>query len=392
MRRVPELDALRGIAALMVMSLHLGLGTQYAVLATAVDLFFVLSGYLITRIILDHDTRRGFLAAFYARRVLRIWPIYFAALIVFIVVNPFLPHKQRTTGLPYFLTFTQFAPHYWFARPPRFGGLFAHTWTLAAEEQFYVLWPLVAVLFGRRALLATIPFLLASAFVARLWFWPMLLLTNWDGFGLGALLAWMLGEPGSPRARRPGVVWSMAVLGALMLAYTIARGSVDAWLQANLAGRGARLALSLNTSRMMLLYFAAVGLVISLASQPLLRPLRATALCYLGTISYGLYLYHQPRYGLISPSHFTTNCNDGMALDAFKLAATVGVAIVSWEFFEKPILRCKERFPYPMAGKRGADREAASEIVPPPPHLPASSACPAGSGSARSAMVKTVAK
>jgi peptidoglycan/LPS O-acetylase OafA/YrhL len=392
MRRVPELDALRGIAAIMVMSLHLGLGTQYAVLATAVDLFFVLSGYLITRIILDHDTRRDFLAAFYARRVLRIWPIYFAALITFVVVNPFLPHKQRTSALPYFLTFTQFVPHYWFAQPPRFSGLFAHTWTLAAEEQFYVLWPLVAVLFGRRALLATIPFLLASAFVARLWFWPMLLVTNWDGFGLGALLAWMLGEPGSPRARRPGVVWCIAVLGALMLAYTIARASVDAWLQVTLTGRGAKLALSLNTSRMMLLYFSAVGLVISMAGQPILRPLRGKALCYLGTISYGLYLYHQPLYGLISPSHFTANCSDSMFFDAFKLAATVGLAIVSWEFFEKPILRCKDRFAYPMAGRCGEHRRGHSDPVPPDPHLPASSPCPAGSGPMHASMVKTGSK
>jgi peptidoglycan/LPS O-acetylase OafA/YrhL len=389
MRRVPELDALRGIAALMVMSLHLGLGTQYAVLATAVDLFFVLSGYLITRIILDHDTRRGFLAAFYARRVLRIWPIYFAALIAFVAVNPYLPHKQRTTGLPYFLTFTQFLPHYWFARPPRFSGLFAHTWTLAAEEQFYVLWPLVAVLFGRRALLATIPFLLASAFVARLWLWPMLLVTNWDGFGLGALLAWMLGDPGSPRARQPRMVWGLGALGALMLAYPLVRGSLDAWLQATLPARGARLGLSISTSRMMFLYFSAVGLVIALAGQPVLRPLRARALCYLGTISYGLYLYHQPLYGLISPSHFTTDCNDSMALDAVKLAATFALAIVSWEFFEKPILRRKERFPYPAAGKGGPDRGAHSHSVPPHPHLAASSPYPAGSGPTRSAMVKT---
>jgi peptidoglycan/LPS O-acetylase OafA/YrhL len=347
MRRVAELDALRGIAAIMVLSLHLGLASQYAVLASAVDLFFVLSGYLITRIILDHETNRGFLLPFYVRRVLRIWPIYYTVLVGFLVVNPFLPYRQRTTAWPYFLTFTQFIPRYWFARPPYFCIYFRHTWTLAAEEQFYVLWPLIAVLLGRRMLLATIPVLVASAFVARLWLWPMLLVTNWDGFGLGALLAWMLGEPGSARARRPGVVVGLGALSAATLAYPFVRGTIESWLGAVGAGGWPTLAGSLNTSRMMLLYFSVVGLVISFAGHPLLRPLREKGLCYLGTISYGLYFYHGLLYVMISHLHYTTECTDSMALDAFKLAATFALAIISWECFEKRILRLKDRFPYP---------------------------------------------
>jgi peptidoglycan/LPS O-acetylase OafA/YrhL len=368
MRRVAELDALRGIAAIMVLSLHLGLGAQYAVLASAVDLFFVLSGYLVTRIILDHPMRPDFLIRFYARRVLRIWPIYYAVLIGFLLVNPFLPHRQATRGWAYYLTFTQYLPRYWFARPPRFSMYFGHTWTLAAEEQFYLLWPLIAVLFGRRALLAAIPVLFASAFVARLWLWPMLLVTNWDGFALGALLAWMLGEPGSSRSRRPGVVWGMGALGMLMLAYPLARGAVASWLGAIGAGRWPTVAASLNSSRMMLLYFSAVGLVISFAGQPVLRPLREKGLCYFGTISYGLYFYHLPLYAVISPSHYSRNCNDSMVLDAFKLAATFALAVVSWEFFEKPILRLKDRFPYTALTKGNPEPETHADSVPPRPH------------------------
>jgi peptidoglycan/LPS O-acetylase OafA/YrhL len=369
MRRVPELDALRGIAALMVLSLHLGLGAPYAVLASAVGMFFVLSGYLITRIILDHETRPGFLIPFYARRMVRIWPIYYAVLIGFILVNPLLPYRQRMTGLPYYLTFTQFLPRYWFAQPPPFCIYFAHTWTLAAEEQFYLLWPLVAVLLGRRALLAAIPVLLASAFVARLWLWPMLLVTNWDGFGLGALLAWMLGNPGSLRSSRRGVVRGLGMLGAVMLAYPLARGTIEGWLGATWAGGWPTLALSLNASRMTLLYFSVVGLVISFAGHPLLRPLRDPRLCYLGTISYGLYFYHIPLYALISPSHFHSNCTDSMVLDAMKLAATFALAVASWEFFEKPILRLKDRFPYPAPGNANPDLKVHPHSVPPRPHF-----------------------
>jgi peptidoglycan/LPS O-acetylase OafA/YrhL len=368
MRRVRELDALRGIAALMVVSLHMGLGKEYAVLGSAVDMFFVLSGYLITRIILSHDTGPGFLIPFYARRMLRIWPIYYAVLIGFVVVNPLLPYRQRTTGLPYYLTFTQFLPRYWFARPPAFCIYFAHTWTLAAEEQFYLLWPLVAVLLGRRALLATIPLLLTSAIVARLWLWPMLLVTNWDGFALGALLAGMLGEPGSPRSRRPFVVWGMVALGAAMLAYPLAQGAVEG-LGAAWTVRWPKLGLSLVATRLNLLYFSIVGLVVSYAGHPLLRPLRVRSLCYLGTISYGIYFYHLPLFALMSPSHFSPYCTDSMMLDATKLVATFLLAVVSWEFLEKPVLRLKDRFPYPGSGNVEPPSNGQRDVAPPRPHL-----------------------
>jgi peptidoglycan/LPS O-acetylase OafA/YrhL len=354
MRRVPELDALRGIAAVMVLSLHLGLDHDYAVLASAVDMFFVLSGYLITRIIVEHETGRGFLIPFYARRMLRIWPTYYALLIGFVVVNRFLPHHQPTRGLAYHLTFTQFLPRYWFARPPRFCMYFNHTWTLAAEEQFYLLWPLLAVWLGRRRLVATIPILLASAFAARLWFWPMLLITNWDGFALGALLAWVLGEAGSPQARRRPVFLGLAVLGLAALFYPAGRASIETWITTAWPGGWPRLLLALDSTRMMWLHFAVVGLVISGAGHPLLRPLRHPALCYCGTISYGLYLYHHPLYAMISPSHYYPICRDSMALDAVKLAATFALAVLSWEFLEKPILRLKDRFPYPAPALRSS--------------------------------------
>lgn len=375
MRRVLELDALRGIAALMVVSLHMGLGADYAVLGSAVDLFFVLSGYLITRIILSHETRPAFLRPFYARRVLRIWPIYYAVLLGFVVINPLLTYKQRTTGLPYYLTFTQFLPRYWFAQPPAFCIYFAHTWTLAAEEQFYLLWPLVAVCFGRRGLLAAIPLLVGSAFVGRFWLWPMLLVTNWDGFALGALLAWMLGEPGSPRARRPAAVGFLAVLGAVMFAYPWMQPQVERWAVAAL-GDWPNLAYSLNASRLSLLYFAVVGLVVAFAGHPLLRPLRVSSLCYLGTISYGIYLYHLPLFALISPLHFTPDCRDPMLLDALKLAATFVLAVVSWEFVEKPLLRLKDRFPYP--------ERASTAASAPRPHWPSSRSARERTGTAES--------
>src|SRR5262245_12702190 len=94
MRRVPELDALRAVAALVVLLFHLN-PPRFFFGWTGVDLFFVLSGYLITTIILDHCNRRGFVWNFYARRGLRIWPTYYLTLAVLVLTSPFLPSKKR---------------------------------------------------------------------------------------------------------------------------------------------------------------------------------------------------------------------------------------------------------------------------------------------------------
>ncbi len=119
MRRIPELDALRGLAALAIVVYHLWV-PQVTLLGTAVDLFFVLSGYLITSIILGQVDQPGFLGRFYARRALRIWPIYYLSLLALVALSPLLPGPSRLDGLPYYLTYTQRIPDYWFGDVPPF--------------------------------------------------------------------------------------------------------------------------------------------------------------------------------------------------------------------------------------------------------------------------------
>ena len=108
---------------------------------TAVDLFFVISGYLITTILLRGRSTPGALANFYARRSLRIWPIYYLALAAFLVANALIGHPYPTDGLPYYLTYTQNVPRYWGGVVPPFCKAFAHCWSLSVEEQFYLIWP-----------------------------------------------------------------------------------------------------------------------------------------------------------------------------------------------------------------------------------------------------------
>ena len=152
MKRIGELDAIRGMAALAIMVNHLPFSNRLTHLgAYGVDLFFVLSGYLITAIILKNAGSPGFMTAFYARRSLRIWPIYYLALLVVLAINPQFRPPFSLRGLPFYATYTQGIQLYWFGKLPPFSPLFDHTWTLALEEQYYLIWPALVLIFGGRS-------------------------------------------------------------------------------------------------------------------------------------------------------------------------------------------------------------------------------------------------
>ena len=140
---IPQLDGLRGIAILIVLLAHLdylpifGSAKYLKYGRTGVDLFFVLSGFLITGILLDTKEFPGYFKNFYARRALRIWPIYYAMLILFFSLLPAIfPHHSFHTdwnAWPYYATYTQNL-FYNFPHSTPLGP----TWSLAVEEQYYM--------------------------------------------------------------------------------------------------------------------------------------------------------------------------------------------------------------------------------------------------------------
>ena len=196
MKRIPELDALRGLAALCVLVYHLRpvdyrFGTTNLGEA-AVNLFLVLSGYLITTIILEHQDQPGFLGRFYLRRGLRTWPIYYLALAVLVAINPWLPKPYSTKGLWYYVVYLQNIALGW---PPRthFNPAFDHTWSLAVEEQFYLIWPILLARAGRKGFYPLVAGTVIVAVMARAEGWhPWLLASRIDGFAIGGLLAGLL--------------------------------------------------------------------------------------------------------------------------------------------------------------------------------------------------------
>jgi peptidoglycan/LPS O-acetylase OafA/YrhL len=347
MRRVGELDSLRGLAALAIVAYHLWF-TNVALLGSAVDLFFVLSGYLITTIILTNQATEGFLITFYVRRSLRIWPIYYVSLLALVLLNPLLPAPARLDGLPYYLTYTQKLPHYWLGIEPPFSPAFQHTWTLAIEEQFYVLWPALICLLGRRWLVPLAGGLVLVALSARgAGMNPWLLATHCDGLALGGLLAVLLidTERGVRGARVSSLV--LVVVGLLALSFPAWGGRLPAALAliAPIAAQPSFLH-SLKVFFINLGYFSIVGLTVIHAGRPALGWLRLRGLVFIGQISYGLYLYHHIVFFVSDDWARARGFGGAPWIDAVKVALTFALAALSWAYVERPILALKDRFSY----------------------------------------------
>lgn len=352
MDRVVELDALRGLAAAVIVVFHLRFATKFPAWGTAVDLFFVLSGYLITRIILDGSDRPGFFRVFYARRALRIVPPYYLAFGLVLLLNRFLPNPDPLDGFGQFLTFTQYVQGHWGGTYPGFCRMFGHTWTLAIEEQFYLIWPLAVRLLGRKGLLTlALPLLVLAAVLRCRGVSPCLLLTRCDGLVLGAVLAAWLGRTCTDEAkavlrRRFALLAAVAFLASL-----VGRGRfVPTPGGAVRLGSWQVIVPSLETTVICLLYFGLVGAVACSAGAWWLRPLRARWLRRLGAISYGLYLYHPIVIMMLRVVLKRWGCPITRGVDAVTFALCVLAAALSWRFLEQPVLRLKDRFPYDAPG------------------------------------------
>src|SRR4051812_35171448 len=166
--RTVELDAVRGLAAISIVIYHLWFPKIFHGW-TRVDLFFVLSGYLVTGLILRKSDSENFLLTFFLRRCLRIWPTYFLVLVSLVAYHTLIPNHSRLDGLPYYLTLTQNVQHYWGGEAPPFSANFFHTWSLSLECQFYLVWPLIVMRAGRRCLTLTAMALVVLPVVARAW-------------------------------------------------------------------------------------------------------------------------------------------------------------------------------------------------------------------------------
>jgi peptidoglycan/LPS O-acetylase OafA/YrhL len=360
---IPEIDGLRGLAISAVL-LHRfwpdsGLLHRYAKLGelgwVGVDLFFVVSGFLIAGILLDTRGEPGHFRNFYGRRILRIFPLYYAFVGAVFIVFPLLQGGSffdtafiRQSGSPlWYLFYLGNVPEALRGQEPPY--FIAQVWSLAIEEQFYVLFPLLAFKLTRRHLTWVLTAALAAAPLFR--FATAVLMpanermqylatpSRVDVLSVGCLLALGLRSRGlQQRKNLPGLA-TWAVAGCLVLfVLTFALGGLA---RTSFFGR------TLGYSVVALVFGAIVLWTVLHRGTRATAILRLRPLRYLGKICYGLYLLHRPAGFLVEtlveraePS-FRSHT---LAMLAMKFGASVVLASASWYAFERPILKLKARF------------------------------------------------
>ena len=365
MRRIRELDGLRGLAALTVVFFHL-YPTAVPFGWAAVDLFFVLSGFLITGIILDQGDQPHFMRAFYARRSLRIWPIYYLTLVILLITG-----SVSAGGCLPFALYLQNTSFYFMPLGALHGLIFDpdwlilnHTWSLAVEEQFYLIWPGLILFAGRRRVRTLSLFCLACSIVARQAGYPFtLLITRCDGLALGSLLAAVLDrrEVTSHDAGRTALKpWLLSAYGVLTF--------LGLWLAWGWRVGRIRLPLSFRLDdpsaevfTVSLLAFVVVAWVTVETGHRRLALLRWKPLCDLGTISYGIYLYHAPVLHCVQAILPRSTPGYRGFEGLFTLTTTLVLAIISWRYLEQPLLKLKHRFEY--GGLPVAERQETARIL-----------------------------
>ncbi len=339
--RIPELDGLRGLAVLGVLVYHchpflVGTPAHEAALWgwAGVTLFFVLSGFLITSILLESQKKPHYFRNFYGRRLLRIWPLYLLALAAYVIQwatfgpDPTTAAVRTVPWWAYVLLVQNLLP---LPMPPALGP----TWSLAIEEQYYLLWaPMVRYLKRPWLLALLLAATLAGSPLMRMqhfsWFTSTHTVTHLDGIAMGSLVGLALHA-----LRLDRRIWLMLGCIGMGLGFSAA---------ATFAGGTIFLdsALTVGFGGTLLAAIASTG-----SGSPFNALLRRGPLPFYGKISYGLYMTH--IFVFIYLGWFNTRLAafgtpGNLAVVAMRVTASTAVAAALWYGFESKILRLKRFF------------------------------------------------
>jgi peptidoglycan/LPS O-acetylase OafA/YrhL len=358
------LDTLRAISVLAVIWTHTTIGHTVTLLNQGhrgVDLFFAISGFLVTTLLLREYRRTGAVSMrdFYMRRTLRIFPLYFAVLamycvLVFAMLRGTPKAAEFWHNVPAFLTYTS----NWLVSVEnggKDGVTFYFAWSLATEEQFYLLWPALMVLalrFVPRTALLVIPVTgllllqMAGDALKPVSFAGTMLASLAPAILFGVLLAILADDEKTFRGLYAflGRRWVAPVLALLMVAGL----AVDApW-------------------RVVSFSMALLVACVCLREDTWLHPLlKCRPLAYIGTISYGIYLMH-----MLAANAMRKALGQDFGVDVFLVTIPVVIAMASasFRYFERPLLRYKTRFSHvPMRAGTPVDVLGALDVTSPLP-------------------------
>ena len=338
-RFYPQLDGMRGIAVLLVLACHmddLRLPAPLAYLASlgwiGVDAFFVLSGFLITNILLNCKPGFRSVGRFVLRRTLRTWPLYFVVLLVAYLTLRHHPAGAQINWLQHVVFLQNYIPAF-IARS------LGPTWSLCIEEHFYLLWPLLVFLLPRRHLAWVLAAIFCSLPLLRYWglhhaFTYKQLYTetqfHLDGLVAGSLVALMVSWYRVPPRTMIRAAYACLVIGA----GTAILGFWSNWSVIT----GHNVVFGFTS-----LAIAFAGLLIFLLhsdTSMLSRVFRAGPLLYCGRISYGIYLLHDGLIAFLRRFDLHrvlgSMADSSMVVILLRVALSIGVASLSYRFYEAP--------------------------------------------------------
>lgn len=323
---MPALDGLRALSVAMVFTVHAAPALGFPG-GLGVDIFFVISGFLITRILLKEYRRDGRvdLRAFYLKRALRLYPALLLVCLSFMAFFFVLRHTMPIALVKVSAIALTYISNIWMATTGEFIGHLSHTWSLAMEEQFYLVWPLL--------LLGLLRFRKPAVIVAIL--------------VVASFAVWMLigiSQPYNPLVRAGGLL--AGCLTAFLVEKRPWQNMGAAYAAVAVIAAAVALEWSGVLDRQFTLPMVSVAmpfLIVHLAfgSGPVVRFLSSRVLVHLGVISYGLYLWH---YIILA----------GLAMVGFKYGVTMALvavlptyvcAALAYRFVEAPIIRLKARIP-----------------------------------------------
>jgi peptidoglycan/LPS O-acetylase OafA/YrhL len=369
---IPALDGLRAYAVLMVCvghffqinetnlyqtnkSLGILLFKTSQIGLHGVELFFILSGFLITGILLDSKTSSKYFSSFYARRFLRISPLYYFVLFLsFFILPKFC--EIDTAGIElkkqqlWLWTYTQNLSWMWGIRgwdSSLYFPWFGHFWSLCVEEHFYLLWPLIIYVLSEK-MLPKIMWLIVllsvfSMFYVNLYdFAPILRWTSIQYSGIlsvGGLIAWYSRQPEKPNLFRK-----------VSLKYILLSGII--FFLVNFIPRKYEMSNFFSVIAAILFFSSLVTYSVD-GSKEILRFLNHRTLYFIGKISYGIYVYH----GLIRPftkillyDNFLSKISNAilshLLYTVICTSISVLIAWISWNFIESPFIKIKKIFVY----------------------------------------------
>lgn len=344
-----SLDGVRAIAALMVMVFHFFSGTnlpgsewmflkKIAVFGqTGVTLFFVLSGFLITRILLESKSLDGYFKNFYFRRVFRIFPLYYFFLLIFYFGYPVIfgaastPFNQQFFYYTYLQNFA--TTFHWNAIGPD------HFWSLAVEEHFYLFWPFVVYFLTNKQLLYVIIGIVLGALALRVYMLTehfdvfYFTFTRFDALAIGALLSLLEIKSvfTSFNARKFLFVF-VGVLIPTIAIWTFVSGTANVFIQV------------IKYLLLAIAYFGLIGYVLCLKKEhPIGFFTSSKFMVFTGKISYGLYVYHPFAYRFTKVYIYTGHWMVELILG---FCLTYLIAWLSFQWLESPFLKLKKHFTF----------------------------------------------